>query len=109
MTILYFEVDQPACNLWSIFIKLFPEAKVTLKKIFNIFFNNFMKLFKWLLEKIQTFSNFHEAFTDTKMILLKLTQVILMERDSEEVWASSYAGMFAYYREKVCTRFSKSA
>jgi len=47
-------VDQPACNLWSIFIKLFPEAKV-----------------------------------------------ILMERDSEEVWASSYAGMFAYYREKA--------
>ena len=26
-----------------------------------------------------------------------------MERDSEEVWASSYAGMFAYYREKVCS------
>ena len=36
-------------------------------------------------------------------------QVILMERDSEEVWAGSYAGMFAYYREKVCTRLSKSA
>jgi len=24
-----------------------------------------------------------------------------MERDSEEVWVSSYAGMFAYYREKA--------
>ena len=50
-----------------------------------------------------------KLFTDTKMTQLKLTQVILMERDSEEVLASSYAGMFAYYREKVCTRFSKSA
>ena len=100
LTIVYFEVDQPACNLWSIFIKLFPEAKVTLTILtISCSFSNDAK------NELKHLSNFHETFRPTK----QNRQVILMERDSEEVWASSYAGMFAYYREKVSTRFSKSA
>ena len=52
-------VDQPACNLWYLLHRQFPEAKV-----------------------------------------------ILMERDSAEVWFNSYYGMFQYYRDNFYPAFT---
>ena len=41
------------------------------------------------------------CFCLSESSLARIIQVVLMERESDEIWAKSYAGMFTYYREQV--------